>query len=172
MRTFPILAAASAALGVAGAAGAADKKPDVPAVAADLLRCRGEADDAARLRCYDAAAATLAAGVDKGEVVVLDRETIRKTRNSLFGFSINLPDFGGKSGPEPKEVVEAVKSIRAPAQGLWQIQLESGALWQTTELTPTLMPPRVGEKVKIRKGIAGGYMLHLGPRLVRIRRVG
>ena len=152
-------------------ASAADKRPELAGSAAALLKCRAVADEGARLRCFDAAAATLAAEVDKGDLVVIDRETMRKTRTSLFGLDINLPDFGGKSEPEPKEIVEAAKSVRPFGHAMWQITLESGGVWQTTEGTPTLVPPRVGEKLKIRKTMAGGYMLHLGPRLIRIRRV-
>jgi hypothetical protein len=170
MRRFTMLLAAAAV--PATAAAAADKRPELAGSAAALLKCRSLTDEAARLRCFDAAAATLAAEVDKGELVVIDRETMRKTRSSLFGFDINLPDFGGKSEPAPKEIVEAVKSVRPYSHGMWQLTLESGALWQTTEGTPTLAPPRAGEKVKIRKAMAGGYMLHLGSRLIRIRRVG
>jgi hypothetical protein len=54
---------------------------------------------------------------------------------------------------------------------MWLLTLEGGAVWQTTEGTPTVAPPRAGEQVKIRKAMAGGYMLHLGSRLIRIRRV-
>jgi hypothetical protein len=170
MRSFFMLLAAVAASAPA-AAPAADKRPELAGSAAALLKCRGLADEAARLRCFDAAAATLAAEVDKGELVVIDRETMRKTRASLFGFDINLPDFGGKGEPAPKEIVEAVKSVRPYSHGMWQLTLASGAVWQTTEGMPTLAPPRAGEQVKIRKTMAGGYMLHLGSRLIRIRRV-
>jgi hypothetical protein len=166
-----VLFLAAAAVVLPATASAADKKPALAASAAAMLKCRDLADAATRLSCFDAAAAAFDAEVGRGDLVVIDRETMRKTRNSLFGFDINLPDFGGKGESAPKEIIERATRVKPFGHAMWQITLESGAVWQTSEGMPTLAPPRVGENIKIRKTMTGGYMLHLGSRLIRIRRV-
>ena len=47
--------------------------------------CQKISDDAARLRCFDRAAANLIAASKAGDIVVVDREKMRSARRSLFG---------------------------------------------------------------------------------------
>lgn len=51
-----------------------------------LAACRGIADSAARLSCFDRTAEAFVRARDNKEVVVLERAEIQKTRRSLFGF--------------------------------------------------------------------------------------
>ena len=60
-------------------ADAREKTAQSPLVDA-LARCRAQSDDAARLRCYDAAAGALTAAAVRGDVVVVDQQDLRKAR--------------------------------------------------------------------------------------------
>src|SRR5213075_1285252 len=76
------------------AAKQAEPGPPPPQVNA-LLACRAVADGAERLTCYDKAAAGISEAVAKKDIVVYDREAVRKTKRGLFGFSVSgLGIFG------------------------------------------------------------------------------
>lgn len=154
-------------------AGAAD---GTPAALSAVVECRNQADDAARLRCYDQAVASLSAATASGAIVVVDREAVRKTRRSLFGFSLpKLPFFSGDTSQEEEEAreVEAViKSATNLGYDKWQIVLEDGATWQTTESSAQMATPRPGRSIKIRRASMGSYMVAVdGGRSVRAMRV-
>jgi hypothetical protein len=141
-----------------------------------LARCRGERDDTARLRCYDVAAAALTDATARGALVVIDEEDVRKTRRSLFGFSVpKLPFFSGdKSGNQQEDEITAkiARTSTLPG-GNWQIRLEDGALWETTEASSFISPPRAGNEVLIKRAALGGYMMRIaGQRALRAKRVG
>ena len=140
-----------------------------------IANCRSQSRDEDRLRCYDKAAAALDEAIKSGTVVLVDRDTMKKTRRSLFGLSLPyLPFFGGDDEKEPqeaKEITAKVKFAQPAGYEMWLLELETGAFWQTTEATPSLMMPRPGTQITIRKSVAGGYMLHMGQRRIRARRV-
>lgn len=155
-------------------AGQAKQDAAPPAVVQAPLDCRGLAEASARLRCYDAAVGALAEATRSGAIVVLDRNSVRRTKRSLFGFDLpDLPFFGadGDEPREPKELIAKVKSARPFGHQMWLVELETGASWQTTEPTPNLLLPRPGDEIKIRKSVAGGYMLQIGQQLIRTKRV-
>ena len=93
-----------AAAALAGPATAQDKIGDgpPPAQIRSLLDCRGLADSAERLACYDGAAAQISDAIAKKDLVAFDRESVRRTKRGLFGLS--LPDLGIFG--EDDEVVE------------------------------------------------------------------
>jgi hypothetical protein len=173
MKLYMIMIAGAAVL-PAGAA-AQEGKPVAPVVAS-VLDCRGQTEAEARLRCFDQATSALDQAVRSGGLVALDRNAVRTTRRSLFGFNVNLPFFGGgeKAEDEPEEAKQidaVVRSARAAGFENWQLELDTGAVWQTTEATPKLGMPRTGDKVTIRKSAAGGYMLDYAQRRIRAKRV-
>jgi hypothetical protein len=139
-----------------------------------LSACRGVADEKARLDCYDKAGARLADAVDKRELVVMDRQEIRETRRSLFGFSVpNIPLFRGESGADDGKLETTIAGASRLEGGKWQIRLEDGAIWQTNETRLNLSDPRPGQKILIQRGTLGNYFLRIdGQRGVRGRRVG
>jgi hypothetical protein len=171
-----LLFAASVLSGVLLSGSALAAAPGGAQVAPPIIRapidCLGIADGAARLRCYDTAVGALAEATRNGAIVVLDEASVRKTRRSLFGFDLpDLPFFNkAQDEPEaPKELVAKVKSVRPFGHKMWLVEIETGAIWQTTEAQT--QPPRVGEEIKIRKAIAGGYMIQIGQQLIRTKRV-
>jgi hypothetical protein len=159
----------------AASADAKEKAAQSPLVDA-LTRCRGQSDDAARLRCYDAAAGALTAAAVRGDVVVVDQQDLKKARRSLFGFSVpKLPFFGGDRSADEQsdELTASIKSARAIGNGKWQMRLEDGALWETTEASSVISDPKPGNAVVIKRGALGGYMIRIaGQRALRAKRVG
>jgi len=170
-----ITLAACMAVFMAGTADAKSKAAESPLVQA-LAACKAQPDDAARLRCYDSAAAALTAATARGDVVVLDQAEVRTARHSLFGFSASrLPFFGGdrSGGEQSDELTAKIASARPIVGGKWQIKLEDGALWETTEASMTLDDPRPGNSLVIKRGPLGSYMMRIaGQRGLRSKRVG
>lgn len=138
----------------------------------DIFACAGK-PDAERLACYDRAVATLAASQKKGDVVVIEREEIRRTRRSLFGFNLtNQPLFKGDDTPEAAIQLDGkIKTVRSNAYDKFYITLEEGGVWLTTE--PARFDPKVGMAIKIKHGPLGGFLID-GGRLagVHVIRVG
>ena len=161
---------------LAAEAGAAKPQSEQSPLVQALANCRGQADDAARLRCYDLAAGALTDAAARGSVVLVDQEDVRKTRRSLFGFSLpKLPFFSGdKSADDQQEELTAKIASAGPVgYGKWRIKLEDGALWETTEASSAIRDPRAGNEVKIKRGPLGSYMIRIaGQRALRAKRVG
>jgi hypothetical protein len=176
MKCNRMLVIGIAAVAVAAPSPAAKKAtPQSPLLKA-IADCRAQRDDAARLRCYDSAAGALAEAAEKGNVVVVSQEDVRKTRRSLFGFTLpKLPFFeGDKSAAGQEEQITAtIASARSLGYDRWQIRLEDGAIWETTESASTIAEPRAGQTVVIRRGALGNYFIRIaGQSGVRGRRVG
>jgi hypothetical protein len=157
---------------------AAAAQQATPAPIAALTACRGLTDAAARLACFDQAAAALDTAVSQKNLVVLDREAVRKTRRSLFGFGLpRLPFFGDdddeNEAPEAREITAAIASAQPFGYNKWRIKLEDGALWETTEAYRGFKQPGPGTKVVIKAGPLGSYVMRIGgERGVKAKRVG
>lgn len=176
MMTRTIATTVMGALCLVSAPAGAQSSPSNALVDA-VVRCKGEAEEQARLRCYDSAVAALAQATTSGDIVVVDREDVRKTRRSLFGFSMpNLPFFGrdeSQKEEQPDEIEAKIQSVRGIGYGKWLIVLDTGARWQTTEGGTLAREPKVGQMVKIKKGAIGSFFLSVdGRRGVRAQRVG
>jgi hypothetical protein len=167
--------AAGAAILLAPAAMAAPTDAQLPLVRG-LAECQRQTEDAARLRCYDAAVAALTEATTSGKVVMVDREDVRKTRRSLFGFSLpKLPFFRGdnSSDDQQDELTAKIASFGPIGNGKYRVKLEDGALWETTESSSAINDPDVGDTVLIKKGPLGSYMMRIsGQRALRAKRVG
>lgn len=144
------------------------------ALVQSLERCRPITNDMERLRCYDVAAQALTDAAAQGNVVILDQEAARKTRSALFGFNIpKLPLFSGDKSTVQDEITAKITSVRELPYGKWQIRIEDGALWETTETSAAVSNPRAGNMVVIRRGPLGSYMMRIdGQRALRAKRVG
>ena len=178
MRGISIGLALSAMVGLGAAAAA--QTPPAEASGSDLVNalgaCRAIADAGRRLACYDEAASRLTQAVGRNDLVVLDRNDIRRTRRSLFGFHLpRLPIFGGgdrEVAEAPDEITATVAGVRNLGYDKWQVRLEDGANWQTTESNSAIRGPRPGDTVVIRRGPLGSYMMRIaGQRAVRAMRV-
>jgi hypothetical protein len=150
-----------AALGASAAAAPPKDAPGRAAIVQKLIDCRKLTDDAARLACYDQAAAAFDQAEAKGDVVVVDREQARKVRRQAFGFTIPSISIFEKS--ETTEEVDnatgVVASARQDANGHWIIKLEDGAVWAQVDANELFKTPKPGMPVKIRKASLGSYLM-------------
>ena len=73
-----------------------------------LMACRGIADNAARLACFDTAAGALDTAERQGDVVVIDRVGVAETRRQLFGFE--MPTLPRLFGPEGAVALDSIDS--------------------------------------------------------------
>jgi hypothetical protein len=113
--------------------------------------------------------------VTKDELVVMDRQQIRKTRSSLFGLTLpNLDIFGGDKG-ETEGVSQIESTVRSASEGQngnWVIVLADGAKWQQIDGKTLSSDPRPGSKIVIRKAALGSYMAKVNQQgAFRVRRV-
>lgn len=150
-----------------------------PEILQTLVNCRTVADSAARLTCYDTQVARLDAAESRKELVVVDKEEIKKARRGLFGLS--LPDLGGLFGggdekkDEPlgsvSEIESTIKSARTDQFGNWSIVIADGARWVQTE-PKSMRDPKLGQPIKIRKAALGSFMANInGQTGFKVKRV-
>jgi hypothetical protein len=148
-----------------------------PPLFAKLIECRSIKEDAARLACYDAQTAALDEAERKNEVMVVDRQQIKKAKRGLFGLA--LPSIGGLFGKDNEQSAaeEQLDSIDSTITGLGSTQsgkliftIEGGARWVQTDST-SIRTPKVGQLVKIKKAAMGSYFAVInGQRTMRVRR--
>ncbi len=148
-----------------------------PAAIKALAACRALTDDAQRLACFDREAGALVQSVESKQTVVLDQQEVRKTRRSLFGFTLpRLPFFNddkddGKDEPEFTEIETPIKTVQSTGYGRFRFTVDDGAVWQTTEGINAF--PKPGQTVTIKKGLMGSYFIRFeGARSVKGMRVG
>jgi len=129
-----------------------------------LTDCRAIADSAARLACYDKAAAGLDAAEAKGDIVVVDREQASKVRRQAFGFT--LPSLGlfdrGEKQEEVDQLVLKIEAARRAGDGKWIFQLEGGQLWRQIDTEELTRNPKVGGVATIKRAALGSYRLSVG----------
>lgn len=173
MRVYFWTGVMASALLCGGAAGAKDKAPP-PQAWQDMVKCRQIADSAARLACFDAQVAKLEQATRNGDLVLADRESVRKTRRGLFGFSILGGGLLGddKNAEEISEIDTTISSARQFGYGAWRITLADGSVWEQTDDAKLLFDPRSGNKVHLYKGLLGLYRANIdGQRAIKVRRV-
>jgi hypothetical protein len=136
----------------------------------EVEACRSIADSAQRLACFDQSVAKLQEAADKQDIMVVDREQVRQTRRSLFGFSVpDLGIFGGGNKADKhtddrddvKEITGTVRTARMDGEGNWIVTLDDGAVWHQTDGAVGIAP-RAGGQVTIRRAALGSYFLRVG----------
>jgi len=174
-RTGWLLAVGAAIAVMAPAASAKKAEGGPPAAQMNaLLDCRAIADAAARLECYDKSAAALGDAVAKRDLVVFDRESVKKTKRGLFGFSIpNLGILGEDNDEvEIKQIDGEVASTAFNADGGYIFRLADGSRWSQMDGKPIALAPRPGDKVVVKKGALGSYTLSVARQPgVKVKRI-
>jgi hypothetical protein len=169
-----LLAAILAILPVSAATGQESGDAPRPPLFDALVRCRAITEDAARLRCFDDAAAALEAAAERRDVVVVDRGQVRESRRRLFGLPLpRLPIFGG--GDHEDEEISSIESNIVSAHqieyGRWVVRLEDGSTWVQTDNNLIAGRPRSGQPVRVNRASLGTFMMRVnGQPGVRVRR--
>ena len=154
---------------------------DAAKIVDELMQCRSIADAEQRLACFDQGTQILADARAKKDIVVLDREEVKKTERSLFGFSLpklslfGSDEEGDKDRDEDKEIDQiesTISSVASAGYGKWVLNLADGSSWQTTEMN-TSIDPKKGQAIRIEKAALGSFRASIaGQKLLRIKRVG
>ena len=154
-----------------------NEAPPRPETFEALVRCRAIAEDAARLACFDQAAAALQAAQERRDVVVVDRQQVREGRRRLFGLALpRIPIFGGgDSDDEDDDQIRTVEGVVASASqdglGHWVVALQDGAVWVQVDNNTLALRPRPGQRVVINRGALGSFMMRVNNQPgIRVRR--
>lgn len=168
---------AIAALAGLSASAVAKSPPKQSPIVGALQACRAIAEPAERLACYDKQAGALLDATSKGDVAVVDKSEVREARKSLFGFGVpKIPFFSGDDTAD--EVADTLESTIKSANGIGygkfrMVIAEGNAVWENTETYGTMREPKVGDKIVIKRGPLGSYLLRIGSnRGVKGKRVG
>ena len=138
-----------------------------------LTACRTVTPDAARLACYDAAAAAFDSAERQGEVVVIDRAAVDETRRQLFGFELpTLPRlFSGEMVDDLDSIETTLERASRPSENRWVFRLADGSVWRQIDSEPVRFENRPGQPVRVRKASLGSFLMTVGgSRAVRVRR--
>ena len=154
-------------------AAAKDKLPSArPAQIQELYACRDIADASARLACFDREVGELSAADQAREITFTDRETAKKARRGLFGFS--FPKLGGIFGgdeDEVKEIETTIRTVSTDRSGKYILGMEDESVWMQIDTTHLPRQPKTGQKVKIRVATMGSYFATVeGGRAMRMKR--
>ncbi len=161
-----------ALLAAATPAAAKDKAaPPRPAQIQELYNCRDIADPAARLACFDREVGELQTADTQRDITFADRETVKKTRRGLFGFTLpSLGLFGGDED-EIKSIDTTVASSSQVEGGRYRIAMADGSVWVQIDDRRMALAPRSGQKIQIKTASLGSYFLSLeGRPSIRVRR--
>jgi hypothetical protein len=172
--TKPILAIVAVfASGSALAAAPTADTSKLPALYSELIRCRSVADEKERLACFESATAQLETAIEKRDILVVDREQVRKTRRTLFGLSLPTLDIlGDEKEDAVNEVDGVIAGVGTNSDGRWSMTLRDGARWQQIDSRPLAFPPKAGDKVVIRRAAMGSFMMRVsGQPGIRVKRL-
>lgn len=177
-RLYPfVILLLAGAPALALAQGGRDAAPPRPQTFEALVRCRAITDDAARLACFDSAAAALQAAQERRDVVVVDRQQVREGRRRLFGLALpRIPIFGGGDDDDQDEdQVRTVEGVVSGASqdglGHWVVTLQDGAVWAQVDNNTLAMRPRPGHRVVINRAALGSFMMRVNNQPgIRVRR--
>jgi hypothetical protein len=156
-----------------------DAPPARPQAFEALVRCRTIAEDAARLACFDQAAAALQSAQERREIVMVDRQQVREGRRRLFGLTLpRIPIFGGGDDEDDNDQ-DAVRSLESTVSavsmtgyGQDQVTLADGSVWVQVDNNQMAVPPRNGHRIVVNRGALGSYMMRVNNQPgIRVRRV-
>jgi hypothetical protein len=143
---------------------------------AGLRACRALTASTERSACYDAKVDALLGALDSGDVRLVDREQIRKTKRQLFG--ITMPDIDilngdGKDEEEISGLFETtIASGRQTGPATWRFTTAEGAVWEINTPPRKIAPIAAGDKAVFKKASLGYYFIRINGQLgVKGRRV-
>lgn len=142
-----------------------------------LRGCRGIAATEARAACYDAKVGALIGAVEAGDLRLVDRAEVRKTRRQLFGLTLPETEL---LKPDEKERAEentalfetTIASGRQTGPGTWHLTTAEGAVWEINNPPRKIAPIAAGDKVVFKKASLGYYFIRINGQIgVKGRRI-
>jgi hypothetical protein len=155
------LAGAAGMLAVGGAAPAMAQEADYLAA---LKACRAIEDEDDRLACYDAKVGAMVSASEAGDVRIVDREDVRRTRRQLFGFTVPDLDIleGDEQDKETSELLETtITSARQLTNKAWRFTTAEGAVWEISNAPTRLAPIKPQDKVIFKRASLGYYFIRI-----------
>lgn len=169
MRTAGLLAALGL-VGVTAVPSVTAHKQRAPLLAS-VLQCRGVAEPTTRLACFDKSVAALGSAEASQDVIVIDQQQIRETRQSLFGISIPGGGLFG-SGSDLPQIETTLANAFVARDGRWTFQLADGGRWVQTDDYTISRQPRLNDAVVIKRAALGSFRLSIGGQpAVKVRRL-
>lgn len=123
-----------------------------PAVVSAVYHCRTFSDGAARLACFDKAAA--------------DLEQAQNARTLSFGDPDDFPRYEGA------ELTSKIVAVRLNQAGRYVFTLEDGTRWMQNEWIKFAFEPKVGDPIVVRRGTIGNYRAKTRGSGFQVRQVG
>ena len=168
------LVISATATAAAGAAPKHDKPQPPPPGFTRLVACQSIKDNVQRLACYDREVASVSTANARGDLVVMDKEQVRKTRRSLFG--LTLPDlgvFGGGDLPGDADSIETtIRGAKQGPDGKWWFNLAEGGTWVQLDSRDFIVDPAAGQPVKIRRAALGSYIMNVNKQTgIKVHRI-
>lgn len=174
MLSLPLMAMVGASATLLGVppASAAPAPPPRVVIIDNLFACRGKSDPAARLACFDQTSKAASDALGRHDLIVIDRQAVRRTRSTLFGLSLPRIDiFGDDARDEVKQIESTIQAAREINDG-YIFALKDGSQWAQTDGHPIALPPEPGDKVVVQKAALGSFILMLGRQPgVRVKRI-
>lgn len=145
-----------------------------PEALARVLNCRALQSPQERLACYDREVAAMQQAAESRQLVVMDRQQVRRTRRTLFGLTLpNLGLFGDDSadGEGVSEIQSTLRSAVQNPYGKWILTLDDGARWIQLDSREFAREPRAGHSIRIRRAAMGSYLANINNQIaIRVRR--
>lgn len=129
-----------------------------------LKACRAIKDEDDRLECYDNKVGAMVSASEAGDVRIVDREDVRRTRRQLFGFTVPDLDIleGDEQDKESSELLETtITSARQLTNKAWRFTTAEGAVWEINNAPARLAPIKPQDKVIFKRASLGFYFIRI-----------
>ena len=123
-----------------------------------MLACREIVGGPARLACFDMSSAAMAADLASRSILIVDRQSLGKTRRALFGLSLPKLDLFGDDRDDIKQINGIVAGASHNRDGGYVVALEDGSRWSQIDDRPIVNPPERGDQGGRQEG--GPWQLH------------
>lgn len=133
-------------------------------------QCAEIRDDAQRLSCFDSVTREMRGTSQPSGAAATAPTPAATAQQQRADFGLDPEQKRKREAPTRRaqrpqtldEINAKVAAVKRVGPGFWAILLEDGAIWEVTELNYQFNPPEPGESVRVRKGVLGGFLLHVG----------
>ncbi len=129
-----------------------------------LKACSTIKDKDDRLDCYDTKVGAMVSASEAGDVRIVDREDVRRTRRQLFGFTVPDLDIleGDEQDKETSEMLETtISGARQLTNKAWRFTTVENAVWEISNAPARLAAIKAGDMVMFKKASLGFYFIRI-----------